>query len=346
MRSRCTSSRPPGGKEGFYLTLFPDGARADGGVPAPAAARAARRSGGQAQVTDQQIWDVVAQDSDGAAVAEPLALSAAARAARRLRVVDSRAGARAGRAPTARLEPIEGEAPRRRARPSTVTIETNAIRRSPDPRPSFLAHPHPPTHVTRVDCPQPGAGLPRSGAHAPGKAGAPAGKRRAMSHQRHRRGRAREEGRLLRGAEPLADAEVAGGDARRNLRRHRDRRGLVIIALTRPPAAPVAVVAATLAPAPAQRPPRSPRRPQCRWRRPPKSPTPRPRRALRVITHTRGRRAITTGITRSRGAHGELGPGQDDPGQARQQPHQPQRQGRARQAARPLALSTLPNRRL
>ena len=90
-----------GGKEGFYLTLFPD-ARPPTVVflrpPQLYAARRARRAGEHHRPADLGLRG---QDPDGAAVAEPLALSAAARAARRLRVVDSRADPRPGRSAAA-----------------------------------------------------------------------------------------------------------------------------------------------------------------------------------------------------------------------------------------------------
>ena len=99
-----------GGKEGFYLTLFPDARPPTVVFLRPPQLSQLVELAGQANVTDQQIWDVVAKIP-----MEPLlpARSLYPRLRALLvdsRVVDSRADPRAGRAAAAE-EPVD----RRRA---------------------------------------------------------------------------------------------------------------------------------------------------------------------------------------------------------------------------------------
>ena len=90
-----------GGKEGFYLTLFPDARPPTVVFLRPPQLAQLVELAGQANVTDQQIWDVVAKIP-----MEPLlpARSLYPRLRALLvdsRVVDPRADSRAGRSPAA-----------------------------------------------------------------------------------------------------------------------------------------------------------------------------------------------------------------------------------------------------
>lgn len=114
-----------GGKEGFYLTLFPDARPPSVVFLRPHQLAQLVELAGQANVTDQQIWDVVAKIP-----MEPLLPSRTLYARLRALLVDSASGIRAQiRAqedrPRPQGSPIEGD------EPAPVTSEAPGLIGSP-----------------------------------------------------------------------------------------------------------------------------------------------------------------------------------------------------------------------